>query len=157
MQELECDECLGLFLDRATLDRLATPEGRGLRLAFPKRARTDADRTVRYLKCPVCERLMNRTNFARMSGVIVDVCKDDGVWFDAGEVNAVIDFVERGGLERARRREEEERAAEHARLAEQRRRDRDAFQRAGGHRPGWDLRVHYDDHITRSLIELLSR
>lgn len=157
VQELECDECLGLFLDRATLDRLGTPEGKGLRLAFPKRARTDADRTVRYLKCPVCKRLMNRTNFGRMSGVIVDVCKDDGVWFDAGEVNAIIDFVERGGLERARRREEEERAAERAHLEQQRRKEREAFERVGGFRPGWDVRVHYEDNITSSLRALLTR
>ncbi|MEO8874855.1 MAG: hypothetical protein ABI461_04640, partial [Polyangiaceae bacterium] len=36
---------------------------------------------------------------------VVDVCKTDGVWFDAGELGDVLAFVERGGLEEARKRE----------------------------------------------------
>lgn len=71
---------------------------------------------MRYLACPVCTARMNRVNFARSANVIVDVCKEHGIWFDAGEVHAVIDFVERGGLERARRREQQDRAQENAKL-----------------------------------------
>jgi Zn-finger nucleic acid-binding protein len=57
---------------------------------------------------------MNRQAFGRISGVVVDVCKSDGVWFDAGEITQVIEFVEHGGLERARQREKDE-LAEQAR------------------------------------------
>jgi Zn-finger nucleic acid-binding protein len=57
---------------------------------------------------------MNRQVFARISGVIVDVCKDHGVWFDTGELEAVIEFIEAGGLEAARER------ATLARLADRR-------------------------------------
>ena len=48
---------------------------------------------VTYLRCPVCNDVMNRVNFARASGVILDVCRPHGAWFDAGELRAVRSFV----------------------------------------------------------------
>jgi len=36
---------------------------------------------------------MNRINFGRTSGVIVDVCKKHGTWFDGGELTQVIAFA----------------------------------------------------------------
>jgi hypothetical protein len=48
---------------------------------------------------------MARKNFGGTSGVIVDTCRDHGVWFDAGELPRVLDFVEAGGLAEQRRRE----------------------------------------------------
>ena len=65
---------------------------------------------------------MNRTVFGKSSGVIVDVCKDHGTWFDARELTASIAFVERGGLavvekrERERKEEAARRAAIDARV-----------------------------------------
>lgn len=50
---------------------------------------------------------MHRKNFGGASGVIVDVCTLHGIWFDAGELPNVLSFVERGGLERARKLDEE--------------------------------------------------
>ena len=67
---------------------------------------------VRYVRCPVCRQLMNRTNFARMSGVIVDTCRFHGIWFDADELGKVMDFIARGGLQKARTVELEELKAE---------------------------------------------
>ena len=64
--------------------------------------------------------MMNRTNYALGSGVVVDTCRDHGAWFDAGELSRIIAFIEGGGLERARRREVESldaRAAEARRQA----------------------------------------
>jgi len=113
---LDCLDCGGVFVARAIIEQLDKPEGRGLRVTFPARARAVEPRVVRYLACPLCKSRMNRTNFARGANVIVDVCKEDGIWFDAGEVHAVIDFVESGGLERARRRAAQDHASENARL-----------------------------------------
>jgi hypothetical protein len=49
---------------------------------------------------------MNRVNFARVSGVILDVCPPHGAWFDAGELRAIRTFVRGPGLGRfARRRQ----------------------------------------------------
>ena len=41
------------------------------------------------MPCPECGQLMNRKNFANTSGVIVDVCRAHGIWFDDREVERV--------------------------------------------------------------------
>jgi len=62
---------------------------------------------------------MNRSNFAHSSGVIVDMCKHHGVWFDADELPKIIDFIHKGGLEHARQRELNEIKDERARLSDE--------------------------------------
>jgi Zn-finger nucleic acid-binding protein len=59
---------------------------------------------------------MNRINFAHSSGVILDICKKDGVWLDRGELQRVVGFVEQGGLARSREHEREQLADERRRL-----------------------------------------
>lgn len=117
----ECGQCGGIFVDGWILDRLsAAREARiSLSLSLPDR-RLHRETAVRYLRCPRCGQQMNRKIFGRSSGVVVDVCKQHGMWFDAGELAAVIDFIEGGGLERAKRRAEEERAEEERRQRTQR-------------------------------------
>jgi Zn-finger nucleic acid-binding protein len=51
---------------------------------------------------------MNRINFARCSGVIVDVCKGHGTWFDRDELSRIVAFIRGGGLAAARDREKAE-------------------------------------------------
>ncbi len=119
----ECDGCGGLFLEEPMLERLVRSRDQAapLHLALPKRERRPETK-VQYLKCPVCDTLMNRQIFGRISGVIVDTCKPHGVWFDAGELSAIIAFIERGGLAQAREREraqQEREKAERQRLAQQ--------------------------------------
>lgn len=60
---------------------------------------------ISYVPCPSCKQLMNRSNFARASGVIIDLCKPHGVWFDADELPKIIEFIREGGIELARQRE----------------------------------------------------
>lgn len=117
----ECVRCGGVFVEKWILDRLvAAREARiALGISLPVHARRP-EHEVRYLRCPRCARQMNRKVFGRSSGVIVDVCKDHGIWFDAGELAAVLEFVEAGGLERVRAREQAEKEAE-ARKARARR------------------------------------
>lgn len=55
---------------------------------------------------------MNRRNFGGVSGVIIDLCKDHGVWLDNQELNRIVQFIESGGMDRAR--EVEARDREHA-------------------------------------------
>jgi hypothetical protein len=47
---------------------------------------------------------MNRSNFARVSGVVLDVCRAHGAWFDRGELGAIRRFLRSGGLQRYDRR-----------------------------------------------------
>ena len=49
--------------------------------------------------------MMNRKNFARISGIIIDECSRHGVWLDAGELEKIRLFIVDGGLERAQDKE----------------------------------------------------
>ena len=51
--------------------------------------------------------MMNRKNFANTSGVIIDWCRGHGYWFDADELERIMSFIERGGVEHARELERE--------------------------------------------------
>lgn len=151
---LDCSACQGIFLEKYVIDRMGTEEGKEIRLAFPKRARAPEPTPVRYIECPTCHRLMNRTIFAKMSGVIVDVCKDHGVWFDAGEINAVVEFVEKGGLARAEKRAREEHDAAAASLKAAWQKEHDAFTRAGGYHSSWNHRVYRDELVIQSFFDI---
>ena len=52
---------------------------------------------VRYRPCAVCSDLMNRSLFGHRSGVIVDRCRDHGVWLDAGELRQLLEWTRAGG------------------------------------------------------------
>ena len=97
----ECPRCGGMFVRREYLtEMLCNAElGGGLRESGLRPKALDE---VRYLPCPLCHASMNRVNFGRVSGVIVDVCKMHGTWFDAGELTRVIAFAAAGGLEKTR-------------------------------------------------------
>ena len=116
----ECAQCGGLWLDPESLQKLANAreESAGVVSALAARVPLAAapQDVVRYIPCPCCGKLMNRSNFARSSGVILDVCKTHGVWLDRGELQRVLGFIESGGLTIAREREREELIEEQRRL-----------------------------------------
>ena len=88
---------------------------------FEKREPRIDDRTkVNYVPCPDCGNLMNRSNFARASGVVVDICKRHGVWFDAEELPAIVGFIQKGGMEIARQRQITDLKDERTRLRSER-------------------------------------
>lgn len=117
----ECSECGGLWLDPDTLQQLADAREESAGVVSALAARIPRNATppdvVRYIPCPRCEKLMNRTNFAHSSGVVLDVCKTHGVWLDRGELQRVLGFIESGGLTVAREREREQLVEEQRRLA----------------------------------------
>ena len=77
------------------------------------------DARVRYRPCIECGAMMNRVNFAKISGTVVDVCKKHGTFLDRGELQAIVGFVHGGGLERARQRQIDDLKEQHQRLKEQ--------------------------------------
>jgi Zn-finger nucleic acid-binding protein len=106
---VECGSCAGLWLAPHALDRMCErTEEESLSeraLRAPPPAGKLAPEVVRYLPCVVCGELMLRRNFATCSGVIVDVCKEHGVWLDPGELERILAFVRDGGLLKARAKE----------------------------------------------------
>jgi Zn-finger nucleic acid-binding protein len=94
---------------------------------------------VNYVPCPECSQLMNHVNFAHCSGVIVDICKGHGTWFDRDELSRIVEFIRGGGLEAARTREKSQIQEERERV----RQERLALdmQRSSGIRIGDDERI----------------
>ena len=104
----ECGACSGLWMSNAAFDALcADRERQASVLAFRAGAAAPAtgDTRIRYRPCPLCGELMHRINFRRVSGVIVDICREHGTWFDADELRHIVEFIQRGGLDVARERD----------------------------------------------------
>ena len=130
----ECHTCDGIWIEAGVFEALcASREAQAAVLhRFSGRQPVPADARVRYRRCPACGTIMNRVNFGRLSGTVVDVCRGHGTFLDAGELHAIVAFIQEGGLDRMRAREietlrEERRRLEQLRGREARRsRDRDA-------------------------------
>ena len=120
---LECERCLGLWLDVSSFEKVcADREQQSAVLGVASIAPTHAVREtskVNYVPCPQCSQLMNRINFARCSGVIVDFCKGHGIWFDPDELSRIVAFIRQGGLEASRARDKAQIREERRRLWEQ--------------------------------------
>jgi Zn-finger nucleic acid-binding protein len=121
----ECEQCLGLWLNVAAFEGIcADREQQSAVLGTASPAPSHAVREtskVNYVPCPQCSQLMNRINFARCSGVIVDVCKGHGTWFDRDELSRIVEFIRGGGLEESRNLEKEDIKEERLKLLEQQR------------------------------------
>lgn len=125
----ECPKCEGLWADKDTLQQIYSDrERQAAILGMPRVINTDlignVERNIRYMPCPVCKTLMNRVNFSRCSGVIVDVCARHGTWFDKDELRRIVEFIRAGGVDRARDAEINE--------LDRRRRELDAARWSGG-------------------------
>jgi len=119
----ECEKCLGLWLDVASFEKIcADREQQSAVLGAASHAPSGAGleiSKVKYVPCPECLQLMNRINFARCSGVIVDICKQHGTWFDRDELSRIVEFIHGGGLNTARAKEKIEIAEQRERLRQE--------------------------------------
>jgi len=134
---LECGTCAGLWighdafhllLERARHDVL--PDGTFLDpprelaagVGLPPGAASARGPRHRsfYRPCPVCGEAMNRRNYGHSSGVIIDLCKGHGVWFDADELARILAWVRAGGDRKSAAESPEVEAAMRAHYAAQR-------------------------------------
>ena len=111
----ECEKCAGLWVEAAAFEKICADreqQSAVLGLASPAPSHpvdvTSDHNKVSYAPCPQCGQLMNRINFAHCSGVIVDVCKGHGTWFDHDELHEILEFILDGGFEVARQKEKME-------------------------------------------------
>lgn len=101
----QCQQCGSAWLARDIFEALCADRQEQGSLAAalgdtPAAQAAQTERPARYVKCPACGKIMNRVNFGRTSGVVVDVCKPHGVWFERDELRRVLAFTAQGGLER---------------------------------------------------------
>ena len=113
-----CEQCLGLFFDPNELEALM--QATVSNVFTINRSRLDSinaavradDYGITYIKCPVCTKLMNRVNFGAKSGVIVNRCRDHGVWLDGGELRHLFEWMKAGGKILDQERQEQRKKAE---------------------------------------------
>jgi Zn-finger nucleic acid-binding protein len=99
--------------------------------------------------------MMNRVNFGRLSGAVIDVCRGHGTFLDAGELHQIVTFITDGGLDRARLR-----AREELREEEQRVRDLDrkaARERRDSQGSPYTVSADWSDSGISELINLITK
>ena len=133
----ECERCGGLWSSPEVFEAVCSnKESRAAVLGSVQNSASTRSELapIKYVPCPDCGKLMNRSNFARASGVIIDMCKQHGVWFDAGELPRIIEFIGGGGMDRAREKEKIAIQDERSRLRDEERRIAMMQRRSGGSR-----------------------
>ncbi len=102
----ECGTCNGIWAPENRLDLLINRAIDAQRQNGPVPQRAHEPRVkganpfsqrVAYRKCPHCEAFMQRRNFRKTSGVIIDRCNKHGTWLDADELEQITGFVLSGG------------------------------------------------------------
>src|SRR5262245_2209953 len=152
---LECAGCDGVWIDADVFERLCADRDAQSAILnrLSRRESAGAPPKVQYRPCARCGKMMNRINFGKLSGTVVDVCKGHGTFLDAGELHKIVAFILDGGLERARqRRLEELRDEERKAIDEQRRAIRDRERRGS---PAGDSSL--DSGSLMDLIDLIGR
>jgi len=102
----ECRSCHGLWVPGSGFDTLV---GRAIEA---RQAASEAERLsnkprvtgsnpaiqrVQYRNCPECDGQMQRRNYRKRSGVIIDSCPAHGTWLDADELERIAGFILSGG------------------------------------------------------------
>jgi Zn-finger nucleic acid-binding protein len=123
---LECVHCDGTWIETDVFDRLCSEREqqagiiqRRVDSKQPAAAGSSLVQSrVRYRPCPLCAKMMNRENFGRLSGAVVDTCRGHGTFLDRGELHQVVRFILDGGFSRTRQAEIERLKEEQQRLRE---------------------------------------
>lgn len=112
---MECSRCAGMWLGPATFEHaIRRAEEMVVDLESPAAGQraTITKQAVRYRPCPQCKALMNRSQYGKYSRVIIDTCKEHGVWLDEGELSQILEWVRGGGLDQSRKAMHEQRMQE---------------------------------------------
>lgn len=98
-----CNDCFGLFFDSGKIELLLEHAVSDVydinikQLDNINSERYQVDKQVKYIKCPSCQNFMLRRVFGYRSGVIIDQCKNHGIWLDSGEITHLLEWKKAGG------------------------------------------------------------
>ncbi len=154
---LECGACDGVWVDANVFERLcAERESQTAVLhQLSPRAEVKVTGPVRYRPCLRCGKMMNRVNFGKLSGAVIDVCRGHGTFLDAGELHQIVTFIQQGGLDRARTQKIEELREEERRLKDLERKAMIERHASGG--SPWTATATWDDSGIADLVDLITR
>jgi Zn-finger nucleic acid-binding protein len=88
-----CNECHGVWFDSGELELLV----RAMNMEEDQALIADlfhspsASTSEKKRKCPICNRKMRKATVGGKPEIIIDLCKrEDGIWFDGGELAQLI-------------------------------------------------------------------
>jgi Zn-finger nucleic acid-binding protein len=94
LAEVEVDFCIGCkgaWLDTGELEIMLDDDGKAQKLmsSFSK----DMTSGEKPRQCPICDKNMDKVDVGNEKPtLLIDMCpKGDGLWFDSGELNEIID------------------------------------------------------------------
>ena len=92
LDEVEIDHCIscgGIWLDAGELELLLeNSDGKDSLLSSFK---VDKNTKERSRKCPICLRRMEKVLCGTDKKILIDKCRrNDGIWFDTGELEEII-------------------------------------------------------------------
>ena len=100
----ECPKCGGVWVDNIEeKDALkmkpavfTVEELKNIRNVYEPLGREES---IKYYRCPRCNKFMWRKNYLHHSGIVIDKCKEHGAFFDKGELEKAAEFIKKGGAE----------------------------------------------------------
>ena len=114
---MECHACDGVWVEADVFEKICSDRAAQAAVLHRfTRERGPGVERVKYRPCARCGKMMNRVNFGKLSGTVVDVCRGHGTFLDAGELHQIVEFIHGGGLDRARARQIEELREQERRL-----------------------------------------
>ena len=94
LDEIEIDHCMsckGIWLDAGELELLLGTDSETVE--FLNSFTSDISAKERKLKCPICNKKMEKILVIGEKKITIDKCKNDhGIWFDAGELEDVLNM-----------------------------------------------------------------
>jgi Zn-finger nucleic acid-binding protein len=106
-----CDDCEGCWFGFDQFDKV-------LRLSDLQLESSEIEKTLQYdrkgvdleheVRCPDCGLRMKRHVYMMDSGVVVDMCRDHGMWLDDGELTKIRKYLQSSNAKPA---EEEQKAS----------------------------------------------
>lgn len=87
-----CFKCDGVWLDSGELEGLIGPDAGN---EYVKSMKGSACSEI-HRKCPICSVKMSKMTIGA-KGIVLDICRDHGIWFDSGELVKVLSESSDGG------------------------------------------------------------
>ena len=93
LQNVEIDHCFrckGIWLDAGELELLLGGERQSKDLIA--QFKSDTNNQEKKVKCPICQKKMEKISVGKETKILIDRClKGHGLWFDEGELEAMIE------------------------------------------------------------------
>jgi Zn-finger nucleic acid-binding protein len=98
-----CGNCHGVWFDHGELEVLFAKVNNGTESLINNMLQVEeAASNEPRRKCPICRRTMRKSNVAQQKHVLIDACvQHDGLWFDGGEIDHLVKYLQEGSQEKS--------------------------------------------------------